>query len=689
MPDYINAWGTGDTFKNFNYGYNGAPASSLNIPNNTYNVNYQNQYLQNQFKPLNWLNNNSISDVNPSVDNIYNPLGWDSVKKNMDIYDPKPPSEEQKYQNIAQNALDAYYKKKAERDKLKETETNPTQTENSFNWKNAFEAAGKVGEQIGGTAGATLQGASQVGSSVINMTDAAKKAGGWSKLTGLEKSSGIAGIAGSAANIAGSFLPQKTEYSGAKGSLTSTADSLYDGISTAAMSFGPVGSLIGGAMMGASLVGKGLNAIGGGTDGQTTTDAILGSSFFNWTPLGMVNGFGGKRADTISRNDEAFSQVGGSYSGTKNTVNDALQKSGKKYGLFSSGARRDANKEIAEATRQQNVMSDIANQSYDAFNRQGSMSAINANKRKLQLQGGWDPTSVQVGKQGMILKAQEGTILDPYETYFQSLPDYQQNTKDFRVKDYWEYNGKPKNFDEAVQKGMFSEQDDYDEQGNYIGKYYHAFSVAENPSTGEIEFMKSSSHPSIQKELDWYNSKEGEPFRNQYELVKSEPYYKYVKRKNEVKQETSQHKEGGSIIQLIDLPEEFQNGGAMNVESTIELVDIFSIPEFQNGGAMNVIPEGALHARKHNIDLEGITKKGIPVVSEEENGILQQQAEVEKEEIILRLELTQRLEQLKKKYYSDEYSNSKKDEFALKAGKLLIEEILYNTQDNAKLLQST
>jgi hypothetical protein len=35
---------------------------------------------------------------------------------------------------------------------------------------------------------------------------------------------------------------------------------------------------------------------------------------------------------------------------------------------------------------------------------------------------------------------------------------------------------------------------------------WHANSVAENPKTGEIEFMKSSSHPSIQKELDWYNS---------------------------------------------------------------------------------------------------------------------------------------------------------------------------------------
>nr|DAD58545.1 MAG TPA: hypothetical protein [Bacteriophage sp.] len=27
-----------------------------------------------------------------------------------------------------------------------------------------------------------------------------------------------------------------------------------------------------------------------------------------------------------------------------------------------------------------------------------------------------------------------------------------------------------------------------------------------------------------------------------------------------------------------------------------------------------------MHARKHNMDLEGITKKGIPVVSEKDDG---------------------------------------------------------------------
>jgi hypothetical protein len=39
-------------------------------------------------------------------------------------------------------------------------------------------------------------------------------------------------------------------------------------------------------------------------------------------------------------------------------------------------------------------------------------------------------------------------------------------------------------------------------------------------------------------------------------------------------------------------------------------------PLFKEGGKMNVIPEGSLHARLHHMEnAEGLTKKGIPVVS--------------------------------------------------------------------------
>lgn len=549
----------------------------------------------------------------------------------------------------------------------------------SFSWDQGFNALSQIGSKIGGQAGNVLNGAGKIGSSIKMISQANKgvKAG----LEGAKsaKMGGIGATIGAASDLVGSFMPQKTEYDGAKGDITQTMDSVYDGISDAAMSLGPVGMLAGGA-----LLGKGLNALGGGTDGMTSTDAILGSSFLSLTPLGLVNGFGGKKADTITKDNEAFAQVGSSYTGSESSVNDALQKSGKKYGLLSSGARKRANEEIAEAKRQQSIISDISQDVQDRTAIRTAMAAINGNRRGFHMQGGYDQAAIRVGRQGMpiellekartIIKAQQGTkTLDPFQVYLQSLPENQRDSTNYRVKDYWEYNGRPKDFEEAKRKGMFVEQEDFDDTGKSLGKSWHGFTVAENPNTGELEFMKSSSHPTIQKELDWYNSDDGADFRSQYELVKTEPYYKYVKRKTPIKQEAPQHKNGGSIIELIS-------------ETTISLVDPLNVPGFQNGGSINVIPDGALHARKHNMNLDGITEKGIPVVSEKDNGKIEQQAEIEKEEVIFRLEVTQKLEELEKKYYSEEASQKEKDEYALEAGKLITEELLHNTKDNAGLL---
>jgi hypothetical protein len=46
--------------------------------------------------------------------------------------------------------------------------------------------------------------------------------------------------------------------------------------------------------------------------------------------------------------------------------------------------------------------------------------------------------------------------------------------------------------------------------------------------------------------------------------------------------------------------------------------------KFQQGGSINIIPEGALHAHKHNMDMEGITPKGIPVVSNKKGSEVEQ-----------------------------------------------------------------
>lgn len=116
----------------------------------------------------------------------------------------------------------------------------------------------------------------------------------------------------------------------------------------------------------------------------------------------------------------------------------------------------------------------------------------------------------------------------------------------------------------------------------------------------------------------------------------------------------------------------------MKIMSKQELQAILATRKLQKGGVIgtdtNLLPEGALHARLHHLDevnpnLEDVTKKGIPVL--DSNG--EQVAEIEKEELILRLELTKKIEELMK---------DGSDEAMIEAGKLLVNEIIENTQDN-------
>ena len=103
------------------------------------------------------------------------------------------------------------------------------------------------------------------------------------------------------------------------------------------------------------------------------------------------------------------------------------------------------------------------------------------------------------------------------------------------------------------------------------------------------------------------------------------------------------------------------------------------VPEFKEGGKMNVIPEGSLHARLHHMEnADGLTKKGIPVVSIAEGGELEQQAEIELNEIIFNLEVTTELEKLMK---------DGSDNAAIEAGKLLVKEIFENTDDRTGLIK--
>lgn len=106
------------------------------------------------------------------------------------------------------------------------------------------------------------------------------------------------------------------------------------------------------------------------------------------------------------------------------------------------------------------------------------------------------------------------------------------------------------------------------------------------------------------------------------------------------------------------------------------------IPEFQKGGKLgldtNVIVEGSYHAHKNHLDeinseLQDITPKGIPVIVHDETGNPQQIAEIERKELILTKELTDKIEAL--------YHNGS-EEAMIEAGMLFANELFNNTEDN-------
>lgn len=384
---------------------------------------------------------------------------------------------------------------------------------------------------------------------------------------------------GMADTVLTGIMGEKNEYAGPKGDITRGMDGAYDTIQQAAGNFGPIGQVVSLGMQANKMLGNVANKLGGGTDGMTTTDAIMGSAFMQLTPFGLINGFGGEKASTITKDDQVFETVGSSYTGTGSTVDDALTKSGKKYGLFSSGSREKANREIEEAKRQQQVMTEIADQATDRFAIRNSMAAINGNRRAFAMRGGYDQAAVRAGRHGLSIQS----VLTAK-----------------RVASALKFRAKPE------------------------------------------------------------------------EKLTEEP------------QPVDSFQQGGILeLTLQDIPEEY-----LEPMSTIEEVTLDSIlPEFKEGGKVNVIPEGALHARLHHMEnAENLTKKGIPVVAEKEGGELEQQAEIEREEIIFRLEVTKKLEELLKKYSDDEASQKDKDQVAIEAGKLLVEEILNNTIDNTNNL---
>lgn len=563
---------------------------------------------------------------------------------------------------------------------------------------------------------------------------------------------------GNAASILNSVMPEKTEYSGAKGDVTKGLDASYDAAADVASQFGPYGQMIGAGMKMVGFLNSGLNAIGGGTDGMTGIDATLGSSWGGLLTGGMsaLNGFFGSTTDKFEIDQEVKADLGDAYAGAYDNLGNAADKAGKKYGALSGSSYRAAQREIAAAKRKQALMTDVRDEAKDVKAASG-YEGIGL-RNTMALNGGY--TSLRAAKQGMKLenlrfarKIQKGSKIKyiKYTGPYYSNPQSYTNTSDDvtleniaeKLDDMQTSQEMLKLIDKiTVNNPEYIDQDKVDilvnnkniqqafsilpeeEKELYIGTMLRQAQSESSPYTKGTISEEGAYIPDAEEVLK-VNKDQARSLgytdvsypvvfgynTSSTEFTPDENYQQALMYLNEANDDVNEesitpYKEAVNTGDFSNVPKEvvgnilkyltkaktafsfkglkFKEGGELVY--TIRPLSLEEIQKFKEGGSMNVIPEGALHKNKHHMeDAEGLTKKGIPVVTEDNGGELVQQAEIEKNEIIFRLEVTEKLEELKKKAEETD-SQEEKDKYALEAGKLLAYEIMHNTDDRTGLI---
>ena len=577
------------------------------------------------------------------------------------------------------------------------------------------------------TGNTTLTKAGILGNSTIKAIQQIKAI---KDLKGTDKVAGISGIAGGWADTADQifFGNQAAKNS----NLTNTINSGYDMASSVISSLGPTGAMIGGAMKVGGLLSDGLTALGVGTDQMTATDKILDSKLLKLTPVGLINSIGASTSDKFSIDNSIREQIGGSYGGAYAFMDNAASRAGKKYGLFSCGTKNRANRDIATSKVMQGQ---IGNINKDARDKESIVSANNqllSTNYQFNLAGGYDQRYMRAAKTGgkierikkinltfrkggqihqtinletkevewqpvIIHRAEElkhgGTISWTYD-------DWEPEIKDDWEPIIIESTNQLKNGGELKHTpDIFQKKEEINKKSRSLLELIE-YSKKVNP-----RFIQRLSEPF--KYVEWVDDN-GEKQFGTHELGYAEIDGKYVIFPNIQERDDKQLFRYTDFRQALDNALKNKNVLWVNSEDEAKLFteskelengkfsgyksgwfDYFKQkPKFYNGGKtenvkekplsnqQNVIPEGALHARKHHMEnTEGLTQKGIPVIDNKG----EQQAEIELNEIIFNLEVTKKLEEL---------CEDGSDEAAIEAGKLLVQEILFNTNDRTGIIKT-
>ena len=356
------------------------------------------------------------------------------------------------------------------------------------------------------------------------------------------------------------------------------------------------------------------------------------------TPSGWINRFTKKKID--ASDEDLAKSIDRGYSPAEATQQEDIGGVAQSMAKFWSGqdlikeAKQRLARTNAENLRKSSVVYGDTQARISAQNTYGDIVSKNQqqlygqpNTRALSAKSGAKINPASLRNITKKVKAKQGTKLS-FDEWYKKVPVEKNDTTLYNLRRAFELAPKEQ-LDEFIKN-----------------KNAHLMSAYLDPKTGIYEFVKSKKHESLNKELDWYNSKDKDAvdFRSKYKLYDDgSDYYKYV-----------------------------------------------PIQQFQQGGVLNVIPEGALHARKHNLpdDIkEQVTHKGIPVVTYDEGGEITQHAEIEANEIIFSKDATKTLEDYFKEYNKAE-SDSDKARIATECGKFLASEILENTDDRTGLLST-
>lgn len=540
-------------------------------------------------------------------------------------------------------------------------------------------------------------------SSFVNPVDGGS-AGAAGSVGSKGMSSGMSAGLGAAGQLLGSVYDAVPTLDKIHNSNDQTAQDIRSGVNKALLSgaAGPWGMLAGAINMGIDKTGGFTDAskgLGGANDAlnMVASLAIPGAGWFTKKTMDY----------DVSK---TLQQSGASYGGTLDKANTAAQNAGAKILFGKSKANSMIGKAILADTKVQNIMEE------NELAQAGANNPLIGLRNQFNMQGGWQQGAISYGRKGMsiqILQRAKNILSNTKNTHqLDSSPvEYIDDIAEVTL-----YNDIPKHKNGGsiieltpvpTEILLVNPADipEFQEGGQINKKSRTLEELIQYAKEVNPRFIQRMSEPL--KYVEW-DDNEGHHFGT-HELGYTEMGGKYFV------YPSIQEGNDGNLIrytpedwkQAVDNAYKNKNGLFFDTEEEAKIFtesqenpdgtfsgyksgwsEFFKQKptKYQNGGSINVIPDGALHARKHNMDMDGITKKGIPVVADKENGGIEQQAEIEKEEIIFRLEVTKKLEELEKKYYNSDTSQKEKDELALEAGKLLVQEILYNTMDNVNLI---